>query len=162
MIVAIKKRLALIIATALESFGIQVKVIQSGFNEDTDNKPLVSKQITIVHRDSTVTLKSAKDGSYITENRFDLTLTVKDLRSDDTVQNVVSIIATSLIGSNFGGIPIKELTIDNQGYDNGIWKYLISFIVTLNSIDDKDDDDKCLLDGVTDLNFTVNISPKYN
>lgn len=160
--VAIKNRLALIIATAVEQYGQPVKIIKSNFDEDNDNKPQMSRQVIIIHRDNSSTLKSQKEKSFTNIDRFDIEVTVKDLRSDDPIQNLVDVIKKSLIGSIFGGVPIQVLTATSEGVANGIWKYIITVTVITNQSAEIDPDDECTLGDITDFDFVISLAPSYN
>jgi len=161
-IVAIKNRIALILGTALEGYGQNVKIIKTNFDEDNDNKPQTSKQVVVIHRDSSVTLQNTKDKTFYSIERFELEVTVKDLRSDDPIQNLVDIIKKAFIGSIFNGIPVKSVTATNQGFNDGIWKYIISLDITVNDSSVSYPDDECLLGDVTDFDFVISILPSYN
>lgn len=160
-IVSIKNRIALIVSATLEREGLTAKIIQSNFNEDSDNKPQMSRQVVIRHLDSEYTLQNARDQSFKCFSRFQVEVTLKDLRTDDNIQNLVDIVCRALIGASINGIPIKSLSVSNSGFDNGIWKYLIELGVDhlTNALDP---DDECKLSGIESIDFVVSVFPSFN
>lgn len=159
-IVAIKNHLAGIIANALETYSQSVKVLKSGFREFDENKPQTSKQIVINHKKSDVTLQNVRDRSFYCTETFDIEVSIRDLRTDDTVQDLTDLLKRHLIGSVYKGMVLKEVSARNEGFQNGIWRYVIT--VDVFYVDYLDSNDDCLFEGIKDFSVTVSVSPNYS
>lgn len=150
MIVLLKKLLADTIGSLLG----KAKIITSDFDEDTANKPQTSVQVRVIYQRSTW-LKSQNQRVY----DFLIEIAVKDLRTDDKVQNIIDSVCYGLLVANTFKGHLDLIEDRNEDYSEGIWTYQILLRLTYPSSEEIRD---CM--GHSPIEYTdleVSIYPSY-
>lgn len=124
MIVLLKKLLAETIGSLLG----KAKVITSDYDEDNANKPQTSIEVRVIYQRSTW-LKSQNQRVY----DFLIEVDVKDLRTDDKVQNIIDDLCYGLLVANTFKGHLDLIEDKNEGYSEGIWTYQIILRLTYPS-----------------------------
>lgn len=129
MIVLIKQEIAKAIEEALT---IKARLRTSRFNEQTENRPQKDVEIGIYHlSDSWVRNGKA---TYVRNYRFSIEVAVKNLRTDDEIQNLVDLICFQFLVTRLFGHELIIEKVDNNGIDNeSIWRYLITVYVGITT-----------------------------
>ena len=129
MIVKIKKQLAQIILTILNR---KVKIVTSMFEEDNANKPQSDNEVRVYHTGDTLQKITSRKATYVRNYQFQIEVSVKNIRMDDEVQQLVDLIIFGLMDATITNMPVNLEQVINDGQnDNGIWKYLIRVVIPI-------------------------------
>lgn len=155
MIVRIKLALADVITNA---FNNKAKVRTARFNEAAENRPQRDVEVGVYHTGDSFA-RNGK-GTYTRNYRYQIEVAIKNLRSDDEIQDTVDFIVYTLLGASIFGHEIIIDKIDNNGVDNqSIWRYTIGVTVGLMTTKDTGD-----CDFTTEFKFdsiSINLYPSY-
>lgn len=156
MIVFIKNEIARILNDSMSS----VKMRTSRFNERTSNKSQRDLEVNVYHVGDTF-VRVGKN-SYIRNYRYRLEISVKNLRTDDEIQDIADLTIYSLLAASISGN--HEIIIesdDSQEIDEqSIWRYTIDLYVSVPT--NKDTINCDLTKEYSFDSIMVNIYPSYD
>lgn len=156
MIVLIKNQLSEILKQALDT---RVRIRTARFNESTENRPQKDLEIGIYHQNDSF-VRTGK-GTYLRNYRYQLELAIKNLRTDDEIQDLVDFVVYSLLAASIFGHEIIIEKTDNLGIDNqAIWRYTIAIYIGINTSKDTINCEFTTSDFSFD-SVNVNLYPSY-
>lgn len=144
-----------------------IKVQTVMFDEDSANSAQSDREIRVYHTGDTLQRLSkgtAKHGDTYNRNyAFKIEIAIKNIRTDDEIQNTADRVFYGLLRRRISNLPIIIESIENQGKNtNSIWKYIIKVVIPL--VTNADTIDSCLFDEEA-FNFnevSLDLFPSYS
>lgn len=140
------------------------KILSSQFDEDRDNKAQTSCEINVFYQGSDWTYKpassSSNPGSYDRILNFDIRVKVKNLKTEDSAQDLNDLIIENLSLLKIGSSGFYIVTDSFDIYDNGIWIYVQSWEVRILTV--PGEDPICSDKEISFNQIKIHLIPTYN